>query len=316
LNLIIYSLAFISFLFILILSFLSTKIFSHRVESVISAIKKIRKGDLSVRISVDDRPEMQDEIGEISSNINIMCTQLSEYIKNEYVSGLRQKDAQLRKKEAQLYALQSQVNPHFLYNSLEIIRMKALKTGDSDLGRMIYLLSDMYRSIIKDELIVSLENELNYSKKMLEFYNIRYENRLELIYSFEKEILGFAVIKHLIQPIIENVLVHGINYDIAVNIIEIKGFMSNGDIVITVTDNGPGIESTTLAQIQKGLEDQVEYRKDSIGIANVNSRIKLTYGDQYGITIESLIGHGTVVTLKFSTKSKKELLDIVQGTAG
>lgn len=295
----------VSILVIILLSYFSTSIFSKRIKLLISGIKKIRLGDLSTRVHIRG----DDEIQEISTNLNLMCDMLNDYIKREYVY-------QLRQKEAELYTLQAQVNPHFLYNSLEAIRMCALKMGNTDVGRMVLLLANIFRSSVKSKMVVSMKEELESCKSFLDFYNIRYECRLDLLYDIDDDILQYGVIKHLIQPIVENVLVHGINLENDNNIVIIKGYKQENIIYIKVSDNGYGIPKDKLELLNNNLKEVPENINNHIGIYNVNHRIKLIYGAEYGITVYSVENAGTEVIIKIEARTMEELKIDVQGTAG
>lgn len=301
----IFLLMFIAIATITVLSYVSTVLFSKRVKLLIGSIKRIRKGDLTVRTAIPG----SDELSEISDNLNIMCAKLDEHIKTEYLYKLRQR-------EAELYTLQAQVNPHFLYNSLEAIRMAALKEGNANVGRMVLLLADLYRGSVKEKIVISVRDELNNCKSFLEFYNCRFESRLDLVYRISDEILGFGILKHLIQPIVENVLVHGVNLAQEENIVTIEGFLQDGAITIVVRDNGHGIEPDKLDEINESLGDRHRDYTGSIGIYNVNQRIKLIYGEEYGVTIRSEPNEGTEVTVRIQAKTIEELTADVQGTAG
>ena len=183
----------ISILVILVLTYLSTSIFSKRVRSVVNVIKQIEIGNLNIQFK---EPDSFDEIGQIYGSLKLMCHRLSEYIQREYVyylekktSQLRQKDAELKQKNAELYALQSQINPHFLYNTLEIVRMKALINGDAEVGKMVWTLADLFRNSIKGGIVVKISDEVNYCKTFLELYNIRYEGRLKVIFDIDEDIM-------------------------------------------------------------------------------------------------------------------------------
>lgn len=301
--------AIISIMLILALTFLSTNRFSKRVKNIISTLREVQKGNLSARATLKGN---NDEIEQISYNLNLMSERLDEYIKKEYVSELHRKDAELKQKSAELYALQSQINPHFLYNTLEAIRMRALSTGDSSTGDMIKILARLFRSSIKDEMVVSIEEEINYSKLYLELYKIRFGDNLKVIYDIDPCISKYAMIKHLLQPIIENSIVHGINLNKENNVITIKARIIGNAIEISVIDNGQGIDEKTLETIIETLKTPRIHYKENIGIFNVDSRIKLIYGNDYGIQISSRPGAGTEVILRIIALSKEELLKNVQ----
>ena len=292
----IWMLMLISINFIIFLSYVSTSMFSRRVKILIDGIKKIMHGDFSVRVHVGGN----DELHEISSNLNLMCDMLDDHIKKEYLYKLMQR-------EAELNSLQSQINPHFLYNSLEAIRMCALKADNKDVEKMVLLLSEIFRSSIKEKIVVSIRDELDNCKSFLEFYNIRYESRLEIIYDIDEDILEYGILRHLIQPIVENVLIHGINLSRGNNAVTIIGYMRDGDIYICVRDNGYGISKDRLEDINENLNDYNKDYRGTIGLYNVNQRVKLIFGEEYGLKVKSEVDKGTEVTLRIRAKSIEEL---------
>ncbi|MCQ6560953.1 histidine kinase [Paenibacillus mendelii] len=302
--------AFGCILIIIVLTVLSTNRFSNRLKDVLHMIKDIQKGNLSAKTVKGPN----DEVGLIAQNLNLMSQRLDEYIKREFVLELRRKDSELKQKTAELYALQSQINPHFLYNTLEAIRMKALSSRDTETGRMIKILAKLFRSSIKDEMIVTVQEEMNYCQSLLELYYIRFQGRLDVVFDVDGDILEFAVFRHMLQPIIENSIAHGIDLSKENNVITIQGRKVGGFIVIAVSDNGQGIDPQRLAAITGQLKQPRTYGSGHIGLQNVESRIKLIFGDNCGIGIRSEKGKGTEVIVTILAKSKEELRDDVQGS--
>ena len=311
----IYIISFISLISILLLTYLSTKVFSKRIKTVIKAIHKIQKGNLFTRI----QEEKSDEIGEIAKNLDDMCDKLSQYIEREYISNLKAKDAEikqneslLRQKAAEMYALQSQIDPHFLYNTLEAIRMKSLINKESDAAKMIRLLSSMFRNSTKKDMIVSVSDELEFCNSYLNLYKIRFGGNLKVNFKIDPLIIEYGIIKHLLQPIIENCVIHGIDLGQEGNLIEIEGYLSDGNMFIAISDNGIGLKAEELQSLRQKLQSTNIDSDENIGVSNVNYRIKLIYGEAYGLAIDSIKDIGTKVTLKLSIKTKEELTHYVQ----
>ncbi len=292
----------------IILTVLSTNRFSRRLKDVLSMIRDIQKGNLATKKVT----EQHDEVGLIAHNLNLMSDKLNEYIKREYVLELRRKDSELKQKTAELYALQSQINPHFLYNTLEAIRMRALSSRDNETGRMIKILAKLFRSSIKDEMIITVQEELNHCQSLLELYYIRFQGRLEVIFEIEEEILHYGVFRHILQPIIENSIAHGIDLSRDNNIITVRGRREQEFIRITVSDNGQGIEQAQLNKITEQLQQPRLYTTESIGLLNVESRIRLIFGNNCGLHIKSIKGGGTEVIVSVLAKLKEELQNDVQ----
>ncbi|MBB6734029.1 sensor histidine kinase [Cohnella zeiphila] len=310
----IYTITAISLLMILLLTFISNARFSKRVRDIVRSIRKIRNGIFEIPPPPSNT---KDEIGIISMNVFEMSQRIKSHIEKEYVYDLRRKETELKQKEAELYALQSQVNPHFLYNTLEVIRMKALTYKQNEVSTMIRILSDLFRSSIKEQMVVRLRDELNYCKIYLELFTIRYGDRLEAIFDISEAVLPLGTIKHLLQPVVENSLIHGIQLDWdsdRVNRIGIRGYLEDEFLILEVADNGPGIPEDKLQEMRKDLDDPY-LTKQQIGLFNVNRRIKLIYGNDYSLQIASKPGNGTTVKLKLKPLTLEELEAHVQSDA-
>ncbi|WP_198041851.1 cache domain-containing sensor histidine kinase [Paenibacillus larvae] len=263
--------------------------FSKRVNIIMEGIFQVRRGDLSVRIPLKG----EDELQLIAHSFNDMVEKLNLYIDRVYRSELKQKDTEL-------IAFQSQINPHFLYNTLEAIRMRALSQGARDVGDMIYILATLFRNSVKKKTIVTMEDEIQHCKIYLDLFRIRYQNRLDYDIDIPDELLQYRLIKLLIQPAIENYVVHGFLPERDDNLIRISAGLYDDAIQIEVRDNGSGIEPNRLRQLRKSLLEADHSRNDepaSIGLRNVHERIQIFYGIQYGVDIDSMIGEGTSVTI-------------------
>lgn len=260
---------------------------SRRTQTVIQGMKKVREGYLNTKLPVD----REDELGLIALSFNQMCEDLQQYINKVYKSELKQKNAEL-------IALQSQIKPHFLYNTLEVIRMRAISQGANDVGDMIYNLASMFRHMVKDKTTITLNEEIENCRRYLELTRIRYRDKLQYSISMDERLGGYNIMKLSVQPIIENYLVHGLGLDRMDNHIAIEVETEEGDLVIRVADNGKGIEPARLQQIQKELRQSSIQEHGSLGLKNVHDRLRILYGDHYGIALESVLGTGTTVTIR------------------
>ncbi|WP_054955513.1 sensor histidine kinase [Paenibacillus dakarensis] len=262
--------------------------FSRRTKVIVRAIEKLKKGDLSVRIP----REKEDELFQIADRFNEMCEDLSKYIDRVYISEIRQK-------KAELAAFQSQINPHFLYNTLEAIRMRAHHKKADDVGEMIYLLSSIFRYSVKTDTIVTLANEIEYCTLYLDLFRIRYMNNFSYEIDVEPELMNYEVLKLSIQPIIENYIVHGLRMSHSDNRIQIQAKQYGGDLYITVRDNGSGISSDKLELIRRRLNGEHNTTANSsIGLSNTHERIKICFGSEYGLHIDHERTHGAIITMK------------------
>ncbi|HEY5584437.1 MAG TPA: sensor histidine kinase [Ruminiclostridium sp.] len=289
--------SFFCILAVLILSYITTRVFSRRISTIMHAIKKIRQGDLKTRIRLS---LSKDEFYEISEGMNKMCSDLERYINRVYISELKQKSAQLM-------ALQAQINPHFLYNTLEAIRMKANTSGATEAGDMILILSKLFRNTIKEATIIDINEEVESSMLYLKLFEIRYGNRLSVTFDIDNSILEYGIIRHVIQPIIENYIFHGFDSSSSNNTICIKACKEDEYIYISIIDNGTGIKENDLAVIKNMLKSDCPTNTGSIGLTNVNERIKIIFGQECGIEILSNQDKGTTVKIKILAKTVEEL---------
>lgn len=297
----IYIISLICILVAILMLFTSVRVFSKRVKVIMQGIQSLQKGDLSARIPVK---EPYDEISMIAVNFNTMCDRLEDYISKVYLSEIKQKTAELN-------ALQAQINPHFLYNTLESISMRALTAPGDEISEMIQKLATFFRIVVRgNETIIRISEEIQNCRLYLELYEIRYGEKLEINIHVDKDINKCGIIKLLLQPIIENSFKHGFNQNNDRFRISVTAFQdtTNGEIRLTVEDNGRGIEREQLEMIKSRLIFNNLNNHDEIGIFNVDARIKTIYGKQYGIDIESGEGEGTRVTVRIPIKTRKELM--------
>lgn len=295
---------------ILVLGYISTKRLLGRIFTINRTLMEIEHGNLNARAEV---PGSNDEIKQIATNLNHMSEKLQEYIQKEYTIQLERTNAELKQKTAELYALQTQIDPHFLYNTLEAIRMGAVKSQDRETADMIKELAKLFRSSAKGSLVGTVGEEMTYCEAYLALFNIRYQDRFTVEYEMDPETKGIAILTHLVQPIVENTIMHGVDLSKDNNRIRITAKIEEDALVISVSDTGKGMSAQRLLEIQQRLEqcDQMDYGK--IGLYNVQNRIRMIYGENYGLSVQSIEGIGTCVTMKVSMRTKEELLEDVQG---
>lgn len=266
------------------------KKFSFKIDNVSSAISKIKSGNLDTRLPIT---EDYDEIDEISVAVNDMLTQLNNYINKYYVS-------EIYKNRAMLSALEAQINPHFLNNTLEAIRMKAVVDGNSQVAEMIYILSRLFHNSIKGKSTITVEKEISCSELYLKLHQIRYPGKLTTIFDIKDDVKDLTIPKNILQPVIENYIMHGFRKDRDDNVLKIRIKSEIEYVVILVTDNGLGIDREHLADIRSKIEDG-EIQKNNIGLANIRGRLKCMYDESF-LSIKSSYGKGTTVMIKFQKK--------------
>jgi len=295
---------------ILFLGYVSTKRLFKRILSINNTLVEIEKGNMGARAVVSGA---NDEIKQIALNLNRMSEKLQEYIQREYQARLDRTNAELKQKTAELYALQAQINPHFLYNTLETIRMSAVNLQDKETADMIKNLARMFREGSKESSVVTIREELDYCRAYLSLLNIRYQGRLTVEYNIEPDIMDCAVLRHLIQPIVENSIVHGMEWSRRDNSILLEGHSEDQSLVISISDNGKGIPAARLAQLQESLKNSEKVTYEKIGLHNVQNRIRMIYKEPYGIEIQSKEGFGTKVDVRLLKLSREELQKNVYG---
>ncbi|MDM8128071.1 sensor histidine kinase [Paraclostridium benzoelyticum] len=273
---------------ILFITYLVIKNFSDKLSNMMQGIENIKRGDLSVRFNVEKE---EDELDMIAIEIDRMCESLQENIEKTYKSEVKQK-------EAELNALQAQIKPHFLYNTLEVIRMCALASKNKEVANMIYNLASMFKySTYNNASDVKLSEMVNYCEMYLNLCCTRYKGIIDYKVDIDEELLDFKVPKFILQPVIENSINHGMAKDRNDNFISIKANMIEEDIELIVEDNGIGISSERMNVIEENLNQNLQ-KKSSIGLMNINSRLKIRFGDKYGIHIDSEENRGTIVKIK------------------
>ncbi len=212
----------------------------------------------------------------------------------ELMNKVRNEEIVLRKTE--LRALQAQINPHFLYNTLDSIAWMCEEGRTKDAVEMVNALARLFRiSISKGHELIPVEKEVEHAKSYLQIQKFRYKNQFQYSFEVQESCLHYYCNKITLQPIIENAIYHGLNRMIDEGFIEIRIFEDGDDVVFTVEDNGVGM---TKEQCESILHKEVKGQTGGIGIKNVNDRVKIYFGEQYGMTIESELDEGTKVSIR------------------
>jgi two-component system sensor histidine kinase YesM len=260
-------------------------------------LKKVEVGEFNDKIDV----ESKDEIGMLHQGFNRMVTHLKELLDEIYFTKLNETEMNLRQKEMELRVLQSQMNPHFLYNSLETIRGMALEKDMDDIASMSSALSKLLRYNLKESShIISVEDELEVCKLYLQIQKYRFEDRLDFDITMPDWALQQKIPKFSLQPIIENCVQHGVDPSFGQTRIQIRALSKSNDyFVIEVEDNGPGFEEGALQSIHYDLQyKDVSKGGSQIGVVNVHRRIEYLFGAGFGLWIESERHKGTKVVIR------------------
>lgn len=275
---------------IIILTVLIAGNLSRPIINLNNIIKEVGKGNFVHHFTV----KRKDEIGQLARGVEEMIIDLQSLIK-------RTTQSQLKQKEAEFKALQNQINPHFLYNTLESINMKAILNDQLEIAEMVSTLGRLFKlSINKGEAIVKLQHELEHVEEYMKIQKMRYQEKIDYHINFDSRLRELYTIKLILQPIVENAIYHGLENKATDGMIIIDGKIIENSILISIHDNGIGMENEELGRIQKVIKslEQVDSKMKNIGIKNVNDRLKLYFGEQYGLSIESVKGEGTTVHMK------------------
>ena len=296
-------LMFIDILVVLVAIFIihiKLKGLSERMNKIITTMEQVKEGNLDARIDITDD---KDELNYIATQFNDMCIDLKKHIEISYLAEMNKKEAELSKKKAEMLSLQSKINPHFLYNTLESIRMKAIVSGNRDVGRMLFLLGNLFRNQLKEDDVITIEKEINYCKEYLELFKFRYDDKFNYYINCDPELLNKKIIKFILQPLAENYTVHGIRREDYDNELNIDILKNNDNIKIVIEDNGIGIDKNKINEINKKIKEK-DFTGKSIGIANTHERIMLLYGEDYGVKVDEEFENGTRIILSIPMRGE------------
>ena len=265
------------------------------IQKLRDSMKKVQEGDFSVSDVVVDS---KNEIGSLTKSFDVMTHRIHELMEQNV-------HEQEEKRKSELKALQSQINPHFLYNTLDSIIWMAEGKKNEEVVLMTASLARLLRqSISNEDEVVPIANEVEYARGYLTIQKMRYKDKLEFQIDVDSSILYIPLIKLVLQPIIENAIYHGLKYKESKGLLIVKGFMKDGNAVLQVIDDGVGMDADTLAHIYD--RHKVNYHSNGVGVYNVQKRLKLYYGDGYGITYESEKGKGTTATITIPGRQGQE----------
>ena len=264
------------------------------IKELKTLMKGVESGDLDLKF---EEYKYRNEFGELGHSFNHMVSEIKKLINMVY-------NEQRSKRKAEIETLQAQIKPHFLYNTLDTIAWMAEDYNAKDIINLVGALTKVFRiGLNKGREIINLKDEIEHINSYLIIQKYRYEDKLTYDIEFDKDILNTLILKLITQPIVENAIYHGIKEKRGKGKILIKFNRIFDDIVITVEDNGAGISEEKLQNINSMLETSNSFCIDSesgsgYGISNVNTRIKLTYGQEYGLKYYSIIGVGTKVEIR------------------
>lgn len=264
---------------------------TKRISLLKRKMKDVQEGKLNSIIETS----AGDEIGELTRSYNYMLGKISKLIEERYKAGIEVKNAELK-------ALQAQINPHFLYNTLDMINWLAQKNRVEDVEQAVNSLAMYYKlSLSKGMEEITIGDELEHVSSYVKIQNMRFSNKICLIIEVDEEIKEYMILKLTLQPIIENAILHGIVKNMSrEGTIIIEGRVREEVIILQVQDNGAGMSESNLEMLNSAKSEKKAF--DGYGVKNVIDRIKLFYGEAYGLTYTSVLGKGTTVEIRIPAK--------------
>lgn len=267
------------------------------IKTLATNMEQVEQGDYSLRI----KPVSYDEIGLLSLQFNHMVMKVDELINEVYIK-------EIEKREKEYEALQAQINPHFLYNSLGTIKWQANiedKTEIEDyIDSLISLLKFTARTTSN---FITVEKEIEYTKRYLEVQRYRSGNVFQMVYNIDETCFPYMILKFVLQPLVENTILHAFSLEVEEPTIEISVYKENENIVIDISDNGIGMTPEKIVEIYESR--QAKNGMNSVGFANVNERIKMHFGEEYFIKINSQLNCGTKVSVTIPMKKLEDIED-------
>lgn len=278
--------------------FLSFKLARRVTQPICTLESAMRKSELGDFKAAQLEIVEENEIGRLGKTFNVMNKKIAQLIDEKVL-------AEQLKRKSELRALQAQINPHFLYNTLDSIIWMAEGGKNQEVVKMTAQLAKLLRqSISNDHEIVKIGKEISYAQGYLEIQKMRYKDQLNYEIQVSMEINNYYIVKLVIQPLIENAIYHGIKYKGSPGNIVIKGYMEEERIVIEINDNGIGMDENTLKNIF--CKKESSSKSNGVGIYNVYSRLKMHYGEECEMTYQSQVGQGTRVKIAIPKKEEEE----------
>lgn len=256
------------------------------IQRLRDSMVKVQQGDFE---TADVEVTAENEIGSLTKSFNVMTHRIQELMKQNVYE-------QEEKRKSELKALQSQINPHFLYNTLDSIIWMAEGKKNEEVVLMTAALARLLRqSISNEEELVSIGQEIEYARSYLTIQKMRYKDKLEFQIDVSPSINSVPIIKLVLQPIIENAIYHGLKYKENKGLLIVKGYEEAGNVILQIIDNGVGMDEEKLLHIFD--KHKVNYHSNGVGVYNVQRRLLLYYGNGYGISYQSSQGVGTTATV-------------------
>ena len=280
--------------FVIIISKFMSGLLVKRIELLTGCVNQVEAGNMEINIQDDNA----DEVGILIRSFKKMLGQLNRLINEVYQGKIKQQDLEMQ-------ALQAQINPHFLYNTLSLINWKAISAGEEDISRVTLALSDYYRTTLnKGEILITVGGEITNIKSYLEIQRMMHDYEFDVEFQVDQTLFPYLMPKLTLQPLVENALEHGLDVkEEGEKRLTISCQQNYDDIIITVYDTGVGMDEETVEKLLKT-------KSKGYGVRNVNDRLALMYGENYTLHIESYPGTGTRVKIHIPKKTAMEGKDI------
>jgi two-component system, sensor histidine kinase YesM len=280
----------VSLLLLGLIIYAITNALLSRLKKLVKAMKQVRDENLDVSVPV----KVMDEFGVLALNFNRMTGRIHELVETVYKIQLMERDAELK-------ALEAQINPHFLYNTLATISWAARKANSPEIVKISNSLAKFYRLVLsKGDRLISIKEELDMVISYLHIQKIRFEDMFDVVYEIEEAIYDYKVVKNILQPLVENALNHGVEPKRGHGTIIIKAGEVEGKLFFSIIDDGIGMKAGTLEELREGRVERSG--RSGYAVKNIMQRIKSYYGDGCSFTIFSKQGIGTVITIVFSKR--------------
>ena len=292
--------AFFSILICFIIASFVAERITRRIDVLVEKTNRIKKGDFTIREHIEGK----DEIGQLDENFNSMVERVSNLIENDYKSKIL-----INKTRFEL--LQEQINPHLLYNTLTTVSLSAKSAGQPGIMSVTNNLISFYKSILnRGSIICSIQSEVEMVKRYIEIMKYVYQLDIETTLDIEEQIPDYFSIKLILQPVVENAIVHGLRPKNGGSLY-ISGYQKEGAVIFDVSDDGIGMDGKTIEGIKAGIFQSRQ--EGGYGLGNVIRRINLFFGDSFGVDISSTPGAGTSVSIRVPALTEKEMEDLLEG---
>lgn len=277
------------------LSILVSRGITRPIRFLSGAMENFGQGNFDINCQVDS----EDEIGRLSHTFNQMVMDMNSLVNTVY-------EQKVMKQEAQMKSLQMQINPHFLYNTLDTINWMARIRHVDEIGDMVAALSNMMRYSLEKKSFVRLGEEVKSLKDYIAIQNYRYRDKMVAEIEIDESLMSLYIPRLLIQPILENAIVHGIEEKLDKGHILVAARREDEDLYIQIMDDGVGMTEETMSHILREDYSMKKSGHTSIGVVNVNRRIQMIYGKDYGLLVQSVLGAGTKITIHIPAREEEQ----------